>query len=103
MGGDEFAVLLPDADYADAQMMFGRIREELARDSADGGWPIGFSIGVAVFSSVPSSIDEALKIADQLMYRVKKAGKNSIIYEEQAGERKGAEQPVPADGASRRR
>lgn len=32
MGGDEFAILLPETDYADAQMMFGRIRQELARE-----------------------------------------------------------------------
>jgi len=51
--------------------------------AADGGWPVGFSIGVAVFPAVPASIDEALKVADSLMYRVKKAGKNNLIYEEQ--------------------
>lgn len=103
LGGDEFAILLPEADYADAQLMFGRIREELLRDGADGGWPIGFSIGVAVFSSVPSTIDEALKIADRLMYRVKKAGKNHIVYEEQDGDSKNAEQPVAAHGNLHRR
>ena len=103
LGGDEFAILLPEADYADAQTMFRRVRDELARESADNGWPIGFSIGVAVFPRVPSSIDEAMKIADQLMYRVKTAGKNGIVYEEHAGCRENDEQAVPADGASRRR
>lgn len=97
LGGDEFAILLPEADHAGARILFENIREELAREGAAGGWPISFSIGVAVFSSVPSTIDEALKIADQLMYRVKKAGKNSIIYEEQAGDRKVAEHRRAAD------
>lgn len=88
LGGDEFAILLPETGYAGARMVFGRIREELAQERADGSLPIGFSIGVAVFSSVPSTIDEALKIADRLMYRVKMAGKDNVIYEEQTGDRK---------------
>lgn len=97
LGGDEFAVFLPETDYAGAQQLFGKIREELPRDSAGGGRQVGFSIGVAVFSRVPSTIDEALKIADQLMYRVKKAGKNNMTYEEQAGDGKDAEQRLAAD------
>lgn len=97
LGGDEFAVFLPETDYAGAQQLFGKIREELPRDSAGGGRHVGFSIGVAVFSRVPSTIDEALKIADQLMYRVKKAGKNNMTYEEQAGDGTDAEQRLAAD------
>lgn len=85
LGGDEFAILLPETDYAGAQIMFGRIRKALEQNAAERCWPIGFSIGVAVYKSAPSSIDEALKYADRIMYRVKKAGKNNIIYEEQTG------------------
>lgn len=83
LGGDEFAVFLPETDKSGARVMFQRIREALAQTASDGAWPIGFSIGVAVFSAVPGNIDEALKTADNLMYRVKKAGKNNLIYEEQ--------------------
>jgi diguanylate cyclase (GGDEF)-like protein len=82
LGGDEFAILLTETDYQGAQIVFGRIREKVTQDAIDGGWAIGLSIGAAVFSSAPTTIDEALKIADGLMYRVKKTGKNSIIYEE---------------------
>lgn len=82
LGGDEFAVFLPETDYAGAQVMFGRIHEDLMKAIENGGWPISFSIGVAVFPVTPASIDEALKIADNLMYRVKKTGKNSLLFEE---------------------
>ena len=81
LGGDEFAVFLPETDDAGARVMFGRIHDELTKTAANGGWPIGFSVGVAVFSSIPGNIDDALKAADDLMYRVKKAGKNSLVYE----------------------
>lgn len=83
LGGDEFAIFLPETDYAGANVMFGRIHEELTKTATNGGWPIGFSIGVAVFKTVPNTIDEALKIADSLMYHVKKSGKNNLVYEEQ--------------------
>lgn len=101
LGGDEFAILLPETDHADARMIFDRIRDELVRQGREGGRLIGFSVGVAVFPGTPPSIDEALKIADRLMYRAKKAGKGNVIYEEQARFDKDAEQPVPSDGAPR--
>ncbi|MDA1043753.1 MAG: hypothetical protein O3C57_00870 [Verrucomicrobia bacterium] len=62
------------------------------QDSADRGWPVGFSIGAVVFSTASSTFDETLKIADQLIYRVKKSGKNNILYQEQAEDRKDTEQ-----------
>ncbi len=86
MGGDEFAVFMPETERAGTEITFQRIREELLRDMANHGWPVGFSIGVAVFPTAPTTIDQALKRADHLMYRVKQSGKNNIIYEEQSSE-----------------
>lgn len=82
LGGDEFAVFLPETDSDGAHLMFARIHEALQSSATQGGWPIGFSIGVALFFELPASIDDALKVADDLMYRVKKAGKNTLIYQE---------------------
>jgi diguanylate cyclase (GGDEF)-like protein len=82
LGGDEFAVLMPETTDAGAQTAFAKIHDELQRDAAAHSWPIGFSIGVALFQSAPSSVDEALKVADALMYRAKQAGKNNVLYEE---------------------
>ena len=48
----------------------------------ENNWPVGFSIGVAVFKEIPGNPDDGLKFADSLMYRVKKSGKNHIIYEQ---------------------
>jgi len=39
------------------------------------------SIGVVTFMNPPSTVDEALRISDQLMYTAKNNGKNSIQYE----------------------
>ena len=83
LGGDEFAVFMPEVEHADVKKSFERIRKELMREVGVSGWPVGFSIGVAVFHHAPSNIDEALKIADHLMYRVKLDGKNGLLCEEQ--------------------
>lgn len=89
LGGDEFAVLLSETDLAGARILFNRMREQLVDLAARNGWPIGFSIGVAVFHSPPANVDDALRCADELMYRVKSTGKNNILFEEYPGEPRG--------------
>lgn len=79
LGGDEFVILMPETGYETAQVVFERIHKQLMTVSAGRGWPLGFSIGVAVFEQAPTTIDEALKVADRLMYRVKHTGKNSVV------------------------
>jgi diguanylate cyclase (GGDEF)-like protein len=81
LGGDEFAIVLPETDPAGAKAMFETLRTHLMQEVWQNGWPISFSIGVASFDLPPSDLDEAIKVADTLMYRVKSSGKNSIIIE----------------------
>ncbi len=81
LGGDEFAILLPETGSAGAKTVFETLREKLLEKSSEHGWPIGFSIGVAVFPTAPSSLSEAIQYADTLMYRVKNGGKNSMLVE----------------------
>ncbi|MCR4315989.1 MAG: GGDEF domain-containing protein [Planctomycetes bacterium] len=82
LGGDEFAVFLPDTDTAEATVALDRIRENLTLSAKEGEWAIGFSIGAAVFKSPPAKIEEALKLADELMYAVKNSGKNTTRIDE---------------------
>jgi GGDEF domain-containing protein len=44
-------------------------------------WPVTISIGVVTFTVSPLNSDELIGIVDNLMYRVKSSGKNSIRYE----------------------
>ncbi len=82
LGGDEFAIFLPETTSSGAATMFENLRTRLLKETRERGWPIGFSIGVAVFRTAPPSVDEAIKLADALMYRVKNGGKNNILLEE---------------------
>jgi diguanylate cyclase (GGDEF)-like protein len=80
-GGDEFAVLLPDADFPTARLAFSKSHKHALEVIASHGWPIGMSIGVAVFERPPATVDAAIHAADALMYRVKARGKNEILCE----------------------
>jgi diguanylate cyclase (GGDEF)-like protein len=82
LGGDEFAVLLLQTNLEGARALFADMRERLIAMAAQHGWPVGFSIGVAVFHSPPEDAEDAIKLADALMYKVKSSGKNSLLFEE---------------------
>jgi diguanylate cyclase (GGDEF)-like protein len=82
IGGDEFGIILPNANSKDTQTVFSKLHEKLTTEMTKSGWPIGVSIGGAIFITPPSSADEALKAADALMYDVKKSGKNQIRIKE---------------------
>jgi diguanylate cyclase (GGDEF)-like protein len=81
LGGDEFAVALPETSEAGAKSAFKKLRNNLAQAMQEHNWPVSFSIGVIAFDLPPSNFDEAIKLADALMYIVKKTGKNNIIFE----------------------
>jgi len=81
-GGDEFALLFPDTDFASSAQVLNRLRENFQSIMTDKSYPVSLSIGTVTFTIVPSSLEEMLKKADTLMYSVKKEGKNNIKHEE---------------------
>jgi diguanylate cyclase (GGDEF)-like protein len=85
LGGDEFALLLPETNQESALVVLSRIQRNLLEEMMRGSWPITFSIGAITCSSAPQSADELVKMADELMYSVKREGKNGIKYSNFAG------------------
>jgi len=82
LGGDEFAVVLPNTPLAGAEAYFGKLREELLGGlRRDGGPEVGVSIGAIVFEEGPPPLPEALRMADQLMYRAKKSARTGLVVE----------------------
>jgi diguanylate cyclase (GGDEF)-like protein len=77
-GGDEFAVILPDTDAADARRTAERILEAF-RDrpfigEQRGPVPIAASIGVASYPADGRTATELIAAADRALYRVKRDG-----------------------------
>jgi diguanylate cyclase (GGDEF)-like protein len=80
LGGDEFAVLLPETDVAGARQVLEDMRGSLGDLAATEGWPVSFSIGSATFLSPATDVEEMVRNADELMYDVKRAGKDNVAY-----------------------
>ncbi|TWT36542.1 putative diguanylate cyclase AdrA [Posidoniimonas corsicana] len=80
MGGDEFAVLLPETTEQQAEQVIARMRERLDAAMAANNWPVTFSIGVAVYETPPRSVDELIHGADELMYEVKADQKDAVVF-----------------------
>lgn len=81
LGGDEFVLLLPATDAAAASTLLEKLRDKLSQALARRQPSVTCSIGVATFLNPPNSADEAIRVADALMYKAKKLGKNGIVFE----------------------
>ncbi len=81
MGGDEFAILLPETNCDYAAATIGKVRENLLLAMSMHDWPVTFSIGVVTFVTPPGSVDDIMKRVDVVMHGMKDAGKNEIRHE----------------------
>lgn len=84
-GGEEFVMLLPNADRAEAEICSERIRaatESLAV-AVDAGTSLRFtiSIGIAEVAVGQESIESAIKRADRALYRAKRSGRNRVCVD----------------------
>lgn len=80
-GGEEFVILLPDTDLANARHVAERIRKEVAthRDKALPTYTA--SLGVAVAQGAPGNagdIEALIAAADAALYRAKQGGRNRV-------------------------
>lgn len=80
IGGDEFAILLPVTDREDSHTTINTIQGHLMDEVRKNRWAVTFSIGVITCIEIPLDGDKMIEAADNLMYRVKQEGKNSINY-----------------------
>ncbi len=80
MGGDEFAVLFAESTAEGARAAIQKSRSALLEAMDQNQWRITVSIGVVNCCAPPESVEEIVKKADELMYQVKKSGKNGIAY-----------------------
>ena len=83
-GGDEFALLLPEATPAQAYDAVERIQLALAAQPIDlDGNPVSITVsaGISNLANDHESLDTLLGRADRALYRAKEAGRNRIQTE----------------------
>jgi diguanylate cyclase (GGDEF)-like protein len=83
-GGEEFLILLPETDLKGGEIVAEAIRCDLSdRHYQYGSYDLRISMTFGISSYSPSqSIDRCIRMADEALYRGKKAGKNCIVLSE---------------------
>ncbi len=77
-GGDEFLILLPEADVAEAKRVADRIYHRIQEVPFEGDLPISASIGVAQLASDVETPNSFLHEVDRALYKSKRAGGGCI-------------------------
>ncbi|MHB8909949.1 MAG: GGDEF domain-containing protein [Syntrophales bacterium] len=82
LGGEEFAVLLPETDLAGGRATAERLRSAIAEIGIEAGVTtlhVTISVGVSVLSPEDDRIEQVLKRADDAMYEAKRDGRNRTM------------------------
>ncbi|MEX0799590.1 MAG: diguanylate cyclase [Dehalococcoidia bacterium] len=77
-GGDEFAVVLPQADQKRTIRVAEELRQAAERMTDQEGRQITISLGVAAYPEMAGAADELIYRADMAMYWAKSTGKNRV-------------------------
>jgi diguanylate cyclase (GGDEF)-like protein len=85
LGGEEFAILLPETDLASAALVAEKLRSSIGAQTVevDGtNIAITVSIGVAVAKRSISDLDDLIKRADMALYAAKRGGRNRVALDQ---------------------
>jgi diguanylate cyclase (GGDEF)-like protein len=81
VGGEEFALILPETDERGAFLVAERLRRATKRLFAEGPFKLTISFGVASFPDHGDDPEMLLRAADQALYAAKNMGRDrSVIY-----------------------
>jgi diguanylate cyclase (GGDEF)-like protein len=77
-GGDEFAVVLPQANFEDAFLVAERLRVRIEQTVVPGYGSMTASFGLATFPIHASSGEALVSAADRALYNSKHSGRNRV-------------------------
>jgi PleD family two-component response regulator len=83
ISGDEFAVILPNANLNEAVKIAERIRSNTEKQSIQKGAKIPFTLSLGVAEFIPGeSRDHFFRRADDASYQAKESGRNKVVATE---------------------
>lgn len=81
VGGEEFAILLPETELESARAVAERVRKLVAERPLVAGSvtvPVTVSVGIAELDPAMNGVSDLMKLADRMLYEAKHAGRNRI-------------------------
>jgi diguanylate cyclase (GGDEF)-like protein len=99
IGGEEFALLLPETDIKEARRVAERLRNAVAQlpvPHDDAGIAVTVSIGAATADANMRCPQDLMKRADEALYSAKRNGRNRVVSQPRRMTRDIAEKPVSA-------
>jgi diguanylate cyclase (GGDEF)-like protein len=88
IGGEEFALLLPETDLAQAQVVAERLRRDVGENpliAKSDRILTTISIGVAEYNAAMIGIADLMRSADHALYDAKGGGRNRVVCSVEAG------------------
>lgn len=80
LGGEEFALMMPDTDRSAATNVANRCRQKVSEQPySDKNLNVTFSGGIATAPDDATSVLELLNVADGALYQAKETGRNRIV------------------------
>ncbi len=79
VGGEEFAMVVPDANARSAAIVAEKLRAAVAADRPVGSPRVTVSIGVAEVAQEEIDVTNALERADAALYEAKRAGRDRVV------------------------
>jgi diguanylate cyclase (GGDEF)-like protein/putative nucleotidyltransferase with HDIG domain len=79
VGGEEFALILPDTSQDDAFVVAERLRCALREEFAEESVPITISFGLATYPLHGETASSLLRAADEALYAAKDSGRNRTV------------------------
>ncbi len=77
-GGEEFLCILPNTSLEEAKAVAEKLKIEIAETEAE-GIACTISLGVKMLDHNDHTIDEAVKRADDALYKAKDSGRNCVV------------------------
>ena len=94
VGGDEFAVILPESAVADAEALYRRLQSAVSSRPVGHAGRLQLSAGVAELRSDDDAVN-FFQRADEALYRAKDAGKGTVVVAGTTAPLAPAPQPWP--------